>query len=252
MAQAQALDGSSAAGLTAFLCSLSVVVCPLLEAAVLGRSQPATVWAAAALATLGVGALEVGSAGGGGIGALSHADMLGLLQPLFFGLGFFRLERAMASHCGAGATGGMVGGSAGGARAQTASWWAPFALTAWQILIIWVMMAGWAVADLGGVTPLLDELRALFSQGGAQLPMAILWTGLVTTALASFLEATALGEISASSATVVYSTEPLWGSAFAYAALGERLGPTAALGGALIVLACGLSGLGGKADEPAG
>ena len=82
--------------------------------------------------------------------------------------------------------------------------------------------------------------------------MAILWTGLVTTALASFLEATALGEISASAATVVYSTEPLWGSAFAYAALGERLGPTAALGGALIVLACGLSGLGGKADEPAG
>ena len=251
MAQAQALDGSTAAGLTAFLCSLSVVVCPLLEAAILGRSQPATVWAAAALATLGVGALEMGAAPGG-IRALSHADMLGLLQPLFFGLGFFRLERAMAAHGGVGATGGMVGGGASGAHTPMASWWAPFALTAWQIVIIWVMMAGWAVADHGGVTPLLAELRALFSNDGAELPMAILWTGLVTTALASFLEATALGEISASAATVVYSTEPLWGSAFAYAALGERLGPTAALGGALIVLACGLSGLGGTDDEPAG
>ena len=36
---------------------------------------------------------------------------------------------------------------------------------------------------------------------------------------ASFAEATALGEVSSSEATVVYSTEPLWGTAFAFVVL---------------------------------
>ena len=128
---------TAAAGVTAFLLSLTVVVCPALESyvertdlsprpspvrslhpsdpfdaccaancrpfapclfvrrALEGKRQPAQVWFAAALAAAGVGLLECG--GDQCFGAAS-GDMLGLMQPLFFGLGFYRLEKAMSHH----------------------------------------------------------------------------------------------------------------------------------------------------------
>lgn len=86
--QAVALE-TSGAGMQAFLLSLAVVVCPVLECFVLGRSQPPRALLAAALAMAGVGTLECT----GAHGISSQGDLLGLLQPLFFGTGFFRLER---------------------------------------------------------------------------------------------------------------------------------------------------------------
>lgn len=51
-------------------------------------------------------------------------------------------------------------------------------------------------------------------------------------------ESIALTQLSAAEATLIFSTEPLWGAAFAYAVLGETLGPYALAGGALIVGTC--------------
>jgi len=88
------------------------------------------------------------------------------------------------------------------------------------------------------------------------------WTGLVTTAGCALAEAYALGQVSSSTATVIFSTEPLWGALFAYAMLGEQLGPNAMVGGCLLTLACLLSGskgaddvlrrMRGRVDEAAG
>jgi len=51
-------------------------------------------------------------------------------------------------------------------------------------------------------------------------------------------ESIALTQLSAAEATLIFSTEPIWGAAFAYAALGEKMGPCALAGGALIVGTC--------------
>ena len=86
-AQAIALETSPAV-IQAFLLALSVLVCPMLEAVVDGKEQPRRVWFAALLAATGVAALELDGIAHGG--ALSQGDIVGLLQPLFFGAGFFQ------------------------------------------------------------------------------------------------------------------------------------------------------------------
>jgi drug/metabolite transporter (DMT)-like permease len=73
---------------------------------------------------------------------------------------------------------------------------------------------------------------------------AILWTGVVTTALTSYGENIAMKKLSAAESTVIYSTEPLWGALFATYALGESLGWNTFLGAALILTACVWSSVG--------
>jgi drug/metabolite transporter (DMT)-like permease len=68
---------------------------------------------------------------------------------------------------------------------------------------------------------------AVATQVGAfsdwHVPAAILWTGIVTTALTAFGENMAMQSLSAAESTVIFSTEPLWGTAFAAVVLGEQV-----------------------------
>eukprot|EP00316_Scyphosphaera_apsteinii_P016204 CAMPEP_0119302618 /NCGR_PEP_ID=MMETSP1333-20130426/4185_1 /TAXON_ID=418940 /ORGANISM="Scyphosphaera apsteinii, Strain RCC1455" /LENGTH=388 /DNA_ID=CAMNT_0007305025 /DNA_START=29 /DNA_END=1195 /DNA_ORIENTATION=- len=220
--QAMALETSSA-GLQAFLLSLSVIVCPILEQVFDSKQQPARVWWAAAVAMLGVAALESGNLACGG---LSRGDMLGLLQPIFFGAGFFECERAMRRH-------------KDGPRDMAT----PMALTAWNLVAVLLLSLAW-LHLAGGRAELQDIAASILSSPAEHLCIiaAVLWTGLVTTAGCSLAEASSLGDITASDATVVFATEPLWGALFAYVMLGERIGPSTAAGGLLMVLACLISG----------
>ena len=227
-AQATALE-TSAAGLQAFLLALSVLVCPVLEALVDGKTQPRRVWYAAVLAACGVAALELDGLMGGG-GAPSQGDLIGLLQPLFFGAGFFECSRAMERH------------SAGPKDLAT-----PAALTAWQLVAVFALSCVWlstAAGDGsgggGGVGHLVEIVREMAADpaGHAAILGTVVWTGVGTTAGCSLVEAAALGELSSSEATVVFATEPLWGAAIAFFLLGETMGPTCQLGGALMVAAC--------------
>ena len=119
-----------------------------------------------------------------------------------------------------------------------ADWQTPLALTAYQVLAVWVASVAWALHDSGGA--LQQQAASLLTHPLAQqeLLLTILWCGVATTAASAYAEATALGELSSSEATVIYSTEPLWGVAFACAMLGETMGPSTALGGACVILAC--------------
>jgi len=231
-AQAIALE-TSPAGIQAFLLALSVLVCPMLEAVVDGKEQPRRVWYAAVLAATGVAALELdGIAHGGG---LSQGDVVGLLQPLFFGAGFFQCEKAMSRH------------QQGGKDLAT-----PVALTAWQLMTVVLLTGAWTFAAGGGeglqrAAALSQELVATPLEGGhAAVLGTILWTGVGTTAGCSLVEAAALGELSSADATVVFATEPLWGAAFAFLLLGETMGPQCQLGGMLMVLACLVSSTEGE------
>ena len=48
---------------------------------------------------------------------------------------------------------------------------------------------------------------------------------------------------------MLFSTEPLWGAGFAALTLGERLDGNSMLGGALVIVACLCSSLGGGDDD---
>ena len=180
----------------AFLLALSVVVCPMLEALVDSKVQPPRVWLAAGLAACGVFLLECGTSVEQ---SLTRGDLIGLAQPLFFGVGFYLTERAMHRH------------SRGAADAHT-----PIALTAWNLVAVAAMSAVWMLSS-GTLSEVQLTATAVLHEPlhNAALIGAILWTGLVTTAGCSVAEAAALGELSSSDATVVFATEPLWGVAFA-------------------------------------
>ena len=82
---------------------------------------------------------------------------------------------------------------------------------------------------------------------------ALLWTGLVSTALALYLETVALKVMSASELTLIMTSVSLWGAAFAYFTLGETLSHVGMVGGALIVAGCAYGSIGGDGggdDDP--
>lgn len=83
------------------------------------------------------------------------------------------------------------------------------------------------------------------SSGSLAVPLSLFWTGLVTTSLTVFVETLAMKKVSAAESTVIFSTEPIWGTAFAAVVLGKRIGWNTALGAVLIVLACSWSSVGG-------
>jgi drug/metabolite transporter (DMT)-like permease len=75
-----------------------------------------------------------------------------------------------------------------------------------------------------------------------------LWTGIVTTALTIFIETQALKTLSAAETTMLYSTEPIFGSIVAAIFLGESLGMNGVVGGAMILSGCLYSSIGVNSD----
>lgn len=228
--QAVALE-TSAASLQAFLLSLSVIVCPILNLLVAGESQSVRVWVAACIALIGVICLE-----GAQLASAAPAigDAIGLLQPVFFGSGYWLCERAITRH-----------------RKTSPGIALPVALTAWNLVAVLLVALLWFAAAAGSdplnepePRPGLTALAiAITGSPMDHLPVlaALLWTGIVTTAGCSFAEAAALAEISSAEATVIFATEPLWGALFARQMVGELFKPSIVVGGFLIAAACVVS-----------
>ena len=224
--QSNALETTDAS-IVAFICSLAVIVVPLLNRLV-GKREVEGPWyadfIAPMLASLGVGCLELGGAQLPGVGSL-----WALLQPLFFGFGFWRIEHLIKEAKEDGDAQGFTGA---------------------MMLFIAVFSAVWTSQSFFGSS--FGDFAAMASalstqvQGFMSLPViaAILWTGIVTTALTSYGENIAMKRLSAAESTVIYSTEPLWGTAFAAVALGEHIGANTVVGAALILTACLWSSMG--------
>jgi drug/metabolite transporter (DMT)-like permease len=81
--------------------------------------------------------------------------------------------------------------------------------------------------------------------------LEILFMAFGTTALTLYIEMDSLKEVSAPLAALIYTTEPLWGAAFAWMLLNERWGTQGWIGAALIVAASLASQLGGDTTEHA-
>ena len=108
-----------------------------------------------------------------------------------------------------------------------------------QMLIIATLSALWCSAE-GQLPSSFDSVRdTVFpASGSLSIPITILWTGIVTTALTVYGETLALQKISAAESTIILSTQPIWGTAFASVLLGEAVGWNTGLGAVLIISAC--------------
>jgi len=218
VAQAVGLETTSASK-SAFLCSLAVVMVPILDY-LAGKTLMSKQVIGTLMAVVGVGFLELD--GSTPLGEMSSGDIASLIQPIAFGLGFWRMESAMTKF------------PQEAARA-----------TAAQLLAVFLgsgaYMMAMAAVDPSTLPP-TDQLVAWVTD--PTILAALFWTGVVTTALTIYMETLALKTLSAAETTLIFSTEPLWGTAFAVAVMGETLGTNAVAGGVIILSGCLYSNLG--------
>lgn len=181
----------------------------------------------AAIAVIGVAVVELqGGAGGATIG-----DALSFAQPIGFGMGYLILENIMAKKPKA-------------------------ALAVSTIKLAVVTVASLVMFE---ASPLLHggtfediTLRAPDFAPILRSPVAtagILYTGLVTTALALWVESIAFVKVPATDASLILTTEPLFAAGCGAVLLGETFGTSDYIGASLIVGACALSVFLDSGDE---
>ena len=252
IAQALALSTISS-GKCAFICSLTVVVVPLVNAIFFGKPIKKITVVSAILALAGVGVLEglvdTGSllgiqpaladssemvastastaAATGFLGffqkmGIGKGDLLAILQPIGFGVSFIRIEHYVEKF------------SDVKNRVVT--------IAAAECVAVGLLSLVWVLYDFHGVIPnmgyMMDPHRLA----------AIAWTGIVTTVGAIYLEGLALETATATDAALTFASEPVWASLFGAWLLHEKLNLNAYIGGAVILVACLMSAL---ADLPA-
>uniref|UniRef100_A0A7S2V1R2 EamA domain-containing protein n=1 Tax=Fibrocapsa japonica TaxID=94617 RepID=A0A7S2V1R2_9STRA len=207
-----------------FFSSLAVVTVPLLNVVFRGVKLEAKSIMSIALASFGVALLDLGPEL---LPSFSTGELFALGQAITFGIGYWRLENAScrfpreSNHITAG-----------------------LSLSIAMSSVLYVLL-GLDGSGLG--FPSVEDFTTWFSQ--PHVPAALLWTGLVSTAAAVFLETLALKTISATEVTILMTTIPLWSATFAHFTLGEVLTTTGACGGALIVMGCLVGNLNLDAKE---
>lgn len=198
---------------TAFICSLAVVIVPLLQRIPIfpkapQRAPAIVTWGAPLLAVSGVAMLELGADA-----TVTSGDLWALLQAVSFGAGFLLNERLVALYPDLALSSSCL-----------------------QLSVVAFLSLACASADASLMQhafafPDLSCMHAL------TIP-AVLYAGVVTTALTVWLSNEALRKVSASELAVLLSTEPIWAAAFSAMLLGEHMGSQAVLGGSFILAAC--------------
>lgn len=189
--------------------------------------------------------LELGPHPGAVLATGVHAgDMWAAVQALGFGTSFWIVERMMGASAGAEQSRG--GERAGGGSGQPAAsgdgagslHTQALPITAVNVGVVAALSAVWAVCDGQGLGPFASSpdarwmrdpiLRSQFALPGlatGPVGAALLWTGMLTTALTRVGETVALGSIAAADAAVVVATEPVWAAAFGVMLCGEVRAP---------------------------
>jgi drug/metabolite transporter (DMT)-like permease len=256
ISQSLALDTISS-GKCAFICSLTVVVVPIVSALIYGKPIKPLNIVAAAIAMSGVSVLE---------GMIDFNSLLGI-QPAMADAGVSAIAgtpveavSAMASTsietaANAGplsAFASSIGVNKGDilALGQPIGFGYTFTriefyqekfehvpnrvltIAAAQCVAVGFLSFLWVLYDYGGSLPdfsYMMEPHRLATIG---------WTGIVTTVFAIFLEGIALQTASATDAAIAFASEPVWASMFGFLLLNEKLGTNSYIGGSIIMLAC--------------
>ncbi|KAI3910405.1 hypothetical protein MKX01_034799 [Papaver californicum] len=202
---------TSDAGRASFITLFTLIVVPLLDG-MLGAIVPAVTWIGALISIVGVTLLE--SSGS----PPSVGDLLNFLSAVFFGVHMLRTEHF--------------------ARSTKRDNFLP--LLGYEVCvvaifsIIWYFVGGWI-----GDTLELDP-------GSWTWPVVRYWlvnfpwipaiyTGVLSTGVCLWGEMSAMRDVSATEAAIIYGLEPLWGAGFAWFLLGERWGITGWIGAALVL-----------------
>ena len=125
-------------------------------------------------------------------------------------------------------------------------------LAAAQLLMVFLISLSYLVcwspagddlllSDACNALPTVSEIMAWLHD--PYLLGMLFWTGIVTTAFTIWMETLALKTLSAAETTLIFSTEPLFGAAFAAVVANECLGTDAAIGAAFIIGGCIVSGM---------
>ena len=138
---------------------MAVVVVPLLDVAFKNKILSKTEGASILLACIGVGLLELGPEGGL---TISSGDVLAFMQTIFFGVGYWRLEAESHKH------------SHNAGRLTVGQ----LSAVAFGSLIYAFTEIGFGHIDVSLADKVMDWLGDPFIIG------ALIWTGLVSTALA--------------------------------------------------------------------
>ena len=183
------------------------------------KDAPQT-WIAAVLCLTGVGILELyDPTAVGGVTVLSldtmGGDILALLQAVAFGTGCFLNAK-------------MIREEPDQVLPVTAMLFAVTAGLSWLWCGVESLLAG---------APIFDPVQFL-DPSFHTVALAVLWTGLVSTAFNVVVEISALGRMPSSEASVLLASEPVWAAMFAAALLGETLKVNDYVGGAFIIGAC--------------
>lgn len=198
---------------------MAVVTVPILDF-LFGKQLLKRQVLGAALAAIGVWVLEMGGQQGG---LLSSGDLVSLAQPVMFGLGFWRMEAAMEKYPT----------EAG-------------RLAAAQLLMVFFVSLSYLICrapieDTYEVIPTMTDIMSWLHD--PHVLGMLFWTGVVTTAFTIWMETLALKTLSAAETTLIFSTEPLFGTAFAAMVANECFGKEAAIGAAFIIGGCLVSGI---------
>mmetsp|Transcript_644 Transcript_644/g.1522 ORF Transcript_644/g.1522 Transcript_644/m.1522 type:complete len:446 (-) Transcript_644:523-1860(-) len=173
----------------------------------------------AVVAVIGVAIVELKGAGG----SPTIGDALSFAQPIGFGMGYLILENIMAKKPEA-------------ALPVSAIKLAVVMVASLLMFEASPLLHGGSLSDIvfkiPDFSPILQSPVAL---GG------ILYTGLITTALALWVESIAFVKVPATDASLILTTEPLFAAGCGAVALGETFGTSDYVGASLIVGACALS-----------
>jgi drug/metabolite transporter (DMT)-like permease len=178
----------------------------------------------AAVAVAGVAIVELW----GAAGSPTSGDLLSFAQPIGFGMGYLQLEELMKRRPDL-------------ALPVSAVKLGVVALAS----LLYFELGPWILSDM--VTNSVDSLIRIPDLGAIfASPVAlggILYTGLVTTAMALWVESVAFARVAATDASVILTTEPLFAAGLGAVWLGETFGVTDYVGAALIISACILATL---------
>lgn len=172
--------------------------------------------APALLAVTGVAIVELHGAGG----APTIGDALSFAQPIGFGLGYLQLEELVRKKPDAGLPISFI-------KLVMVSFFSYIMFEFYPLLHHAPL-----VMRIPDFTPIISSPLAM---GG------ILYTGLITTGLALWVESIAFKRVPATDASIILTTEPLFAALVGSITLGETFGLSDYVGASLIIGACALA-----------
>lgn len=235
---------STDAARASFISSFTIIAVPII-AGLAGRTVQPRIWGATAIAVAGLAMMEnlIGVPGltdavstteitealtTPGVDDTLRGDLFTLGSALVFGIHIFRTDCIF--------------------NGVTLRHKESMGLVCLQMLTVVTVFMALLVRDY--IQCDCDVSAILGVQSWTEVPwFEVFFVGAVTTAGCVYLETVALTLLAAQEATLMYSTEPVWGAIFAYLLLGETLSTSATAGAALILLSTVVGSM-GDADEP--